>query len=423
MTAACGGGPSALRPGSGATVVASAGAITAGLELITPWLLPFAFLIDAFAYDALNSCQTDPPPMPVFNATDIANLVGGVFNPSLSATLSKVHDVLLNYFWATYCECTSGPQPPALGTLPQPPGTVLPPFNATGGVCMTDVQTITYGMLGVGCNSVSNQTNRPTLFFGFPDTTVPPRMPALLPPNPYAVQLTVDNHGEGTNPLPVGVQLSAIDSQGAPLAMQETVLYQQVLPGRSQTFTWHFVPTTTYYYAAVQVEWFDPVAVGPPCAVPPTNTATFTGRLLCQSSSTPLQPCCPPDESTSNGINTLVRMVQQLANQINVGFTHLVDATRHAGLSGTGSVHLVASCAACRVEIKNLPVTWPNNPGTPPYLFSAGFITSFVLTAPLRGWRLIYDSQTFPLEPYADQIGYTLAPGLVIDIVEQLASP
>jgi len=76
-----------------------------------------------------------------------------------------------------------------------------------------------------------------------------------------------------------------------------------------------------------------------------------------------------------------------------------------------------------RVEVTSPLASWPHNPGSPNYYISLGFITSIAAGSPLKGWRLVYGSQTFPIMSYADQIGYTLPASVSIDLVELLPAP
>src|ERR1700737_626463 len=110
MTVICpGGGPSGIKPGVGPNVVVSAGLITGGLALISPWLIPVAALVDGFLYNATTNCATDPPAMPTWTVADIGNLLGGVFNPNYQPSLQKLIDTVNNYMWYQFCQCTPGP--------------------------------------------------------------------------------------------------------------------------------------------------------------------------------------------------------------------------------------------------------------------------------------------------------------------------
>src|SRR5215831_15685462 len=123
MTVICAGGTSALKPGVGAQVVVGAALVSAGLDIISPWLIPISALVDGFVYDALSACPSDPPPMPVFDATDAQLLAIGLLAPNAQQTLTKIHDALLNYCWYQFCECTTGPQPTLPPPVPNPTGT------------------------------------------------------------------------------------------------------------------------------------------------------------------------------------------------------------------------------------------------------------------------------------------------------------
>jgi hypothetical protein len=101
----------------------------------------------------------------------------------------------------------------------------------------------------------------------------------------------------------------------------------------------------------------------------------------------------------------------------------LVDGTRHTGLAGGGSLTFVDNAKAVRVEITDLPAGWPQVAQVPPYLWSAGFVTPLAEDVPMRGQRLIYEKQTFPLLPQATGLAWQLPPQLIVDIVELLQGP
>ncbi len=136
-----------------------------------------------------------------------------------------------------------------------------------------------------------------------------------------------------------------------------------------------------------------------------------------------ITPCCPPDSSLDSRLNYLIQLAHANIGLTGQSLKGHVDGTRHAGLSGAGTVTLVDSVQAIRVEIKTGLSALAFNPGDPNYYFSAGFVTPIAAGTPLRGSRLIYAAQTFPIASYVDQIGFTLPPAQTVDIVELLPAP
>jgi hypothetical protein len=59
-------------------------------------------------------------------------------------------------------------------------------------------------------------------------------------------------------------------------------------------------------------------------------------------------------------------------------------------------------------------------PGTPTFYWDMGFITPLAFDTPLRGWRLVFERQSFQLQNVTDAISYTLLGNTVVDVVEQL---
>jgi hypothetical protein len=94
------------------------------------------------------------------------------------------------------------------------------------------------------------------------------------------------------------------------------------------------------------------------------------------------------------------------------------DTIRHQNLTGNGTISINPASSAIRVEFKTDLTNWPHNPQTPNYYYSLGFVTPFAIGTPLRGQRIIYNRQTFTWPSYTDQIGYSMAPGLIFDLVE-----
>jgi hypothetical protein len=152
------------------------------------------------------------------------------------------------------------------------------------------------------------------------------------------------------------------------------------------------------------------------------STVTFDAHLefFCGTNTptTPVVPCCPPDPSLDIRLRRIEQLEQIIINLLGTPLHHHTDGTRHANLRGAGSILLVDSVDAIRVEVTTDITNWPHNPGDPNYYLSMGFITSIAAGSPLKGWRLVYGAQTYPIVVYADQIGFTLPDGITIDIVE-----
>jgi hypothetical protein len=138
---------------------------------------------------------------------------------------------------------------------------------------------------------------------------------------------------------------------------------------------------------------------------------------------TVVTPCCPPDPTLEQRLAYLIQLAHANIALTGQSLRGHVDGTRHSGLSGSGTVTLVDGVLAVRVEIKTGLSSLQLNPGSPNYYFSAGFITPIAAGSPLKGARLVYSAQTYPVPSYTDQIGFTLPPGVTVDIVELLPAP
>jgi len=174
------------------------------------------------------------------------------------------------------------------------------------------------------------------------------------------------------------------------------------------------IPTTAVY-------WFVYAAPYGFLGTGPTNNCQSHLQLYCAGTPTTIvQPCCPTDPALDVRLRRIEQLEQVIIQLLGHGGGKHVDGTRHAGLTNSGTINLIDSIDAVRVEVKTSLSGWPNNPGSPNYYFSLGFITSIAAGSPLKGWRLVYGSQTYPIVTYADQIGFTLPPGVSIDLVELL---
>lgn len=170
-----------------------------------------------------------------------------------------------------------------------------------------------------------------------------------------------------------------------------------------------------------------------------SNTASGDGinavdgffQIYCNPTNpTVTQPCCPPDPQLQNTLNYILGVEQNIYNLVQQlqtgGLPRLPlyqDSTVHAGLSGAGTITLQTKAVAFRVDVTSNITNWPHNIQVPTYYFSMGFVTSYALTSPIKGWRLVYQSQDFPLAAECDQIGYTLPAGITVNITELLEVP
>lgn len=419
MTALCGGGTSTIRLGSATQNVIGAGLITAGIEALAPWLLPAAVLIDAFIFEATSQCGSDPPPMPTWDASDAEILALGLLAPTAQQTITKINNLLLNWAWPQFCQCSSGVVPPAPTPTTAPPG-VGAPSGASSQPCFKGHYQGTPGFASIG-TPVSPADDFTT---------------ALLPTTGSAITVSSPIGLTSAHGAPAGVTTIAVTASGCHLQGDSsgtfywpmdvfyynssgTMLSSQGFPPVvSSTSPQSFsapVPANTAYWNAVMDIRQNTIG-------PPTNQALYDTQVYCGGASpTSLQNCCPPDPAISLGIQTLINLVQNLQTAVNAPKGPWVDGVTHVGLTNNGSFALTASNAiGIRVVVTTPPLNAEILPGTPNFYWNMGFLTPIALTSPLRGWRLVYLSESFSLPQFTDSIGYTLLGGTVVNITELL---
>lgn len=418
MTALCGGGTSSPKPGVAANVIFDVGLINAGLGLISPWLLPFAALIDSFTYEAVSECGTDPPAMPTFTATDALNLVGGVLNPNFSTTLAKVNDALLNYAWGLLCQCDNGtvvPPPAVIG----PPegigvggqGSLLPCFSGSydgdpglkpAGSLDSVAQDITTSMLPVDTRKMTLTDLSGTYnIYGIPASV-----------NAFSFNAVVGNfeHCAGTYNHIFGLKF--YNSSGTYVSGYSFWLagIDDGIDAATEYLSSH--PGASYWRLAALN---DPAIGGCGLPIGPYRLAIQT---YCGAGTPGVASCCPPDPSLVNALQAVRQLVERVAYTHGSGPTSYVEGATHVGLSGAGSIVLGANTIGVRCTMTTVPTGTLVTSGDPVFYWDAGFITPIAVGSPLRGWRLVFTPQTFMLPLVADTIGYTLLHGTIIDLVE-----
>lgn len=405
----CGGGASQVKSGTTQNVVFSAGLITEGLGLVSPWLLPFAILIDAFVWQALSNCGTDPPAMPTPAQLSPVNAIGGVFNPNFAAWRTAVNDLLLNWAWELYCECAAGA--PTAAIYPAAPAGVSAPSPTGGQPCFVG----TYGGLATSDTS--------------PQPTQRPANVALEPSGPSAtVTFGVLQIGH-FRAVPAGVYKS-IDLAGTvtfdPLGSKQFAMEVTYLDGTQTLIStpgsgvlWQnaTVPFSASFAVPSNAEWIMvETAVVDETHVP---TIQVTATWSC-SATTSVEPCAPcTDPATQQLLNTLLHLTEAIWTKLETPATTYLEGTVHAGLTGAGTVTLAAGTVAVRINITTDTTGFRIDAGTPPYLFSRGYIVPIAAEGPIRRThRLVYNPQVYQLPDLTEQLGYTLPPGITISVTE-----
>jgi hypothetical protein len=409
---ACGGLPGKQKPGMGLNIVVTATAIEGLIGILESPLAALAILpiVAGKAYYLQTFCGAPQPADPVLtdqdfrDALDVGNVVA-----SGNAGL-RINQWLDYMLWPLMCDCTDGTSPPPVTNTTVPGLGVNPglPAGPTGANCWAASATF---------QSASVQTTYFNSLFprtsDMPDAGYPANQKAQHLPLPLPTSLTasVTTHNMGSTNTLWSWTLQFLDASGAPLGTGS--IFSPSLSGDTTYTASANVPAS-----AVGARFF---AQGP---VPNRTDFSYEPSLtLYCGTQTPTSiatPCCPPDATVDVRLRRIEQLEQVIIKLLGHALVGHVDGTRHSNLSGSGSIVLVDSVDAIRVEVTSDPSGFEVNPGTPNYYFSMGFITSIAAGSPLKGWRLVYLHQTYPIVSYADQIGYTLAPGVHVDIVELL---
>lgn len=420
MTAACGGGTSSLKAGVGGSVIFDAALITAGLGLISPFLLPFAGLVDAFTYEALSQCGSDPPAMPSSDDLSPTNAIGGILNPNFQTWLTAVHNLLLNYAWQQYCQCDTG-GPPTF-TYPPPPAGIVVTNNPTNQPCFQ-------GAYSGEAPTFSGADPSEILLSALPAGAVTTH--SYLGGNSKRVAIPAGAYTSVVWDMTQTGGTGATNNTAARWGFwdaSETFTYSPVitfLTFGGATFSQHI--TTTIPATAVNIAfWAGNTVVGD--AQP--NVDSCITKFVCAGSSLG-SPCssCPPDATLTQLLNTILQAVNNNYSQINliqrqaVPFAYVTGAS-HAGLSGSGEITF-SDILGIKVNPSSIPPSAGVDVGDPDSLWLDSWIRwgnpdgwtqrEFLTSAPFVSFPAVAGQYT--------RVGYTLRPGLSVDILELVREP
>lgn len=422
MTAICNGGTSQAKPGLGTEVIIPTALISAGLALISPWLIPVAAVIEGYTFDLISGCGADPPALPVFDLTDARAAVVGVFDPAWNSMLAKVNNLIRYYFWYQYCQCS------APTVTPAPVSTVLPPAGVTAtqvagatpcyrgsyqGILPTPShpidgnawQNITTSLIPVGAGPAGVPTMTPTLGLAYP----------------VAAGAT---HLEWQYIAPRTTSCGPDVTQIGSVAFYPTLgsfptywaLNNDLLPQPNTGSYVDIPPGTTYYLVFLHS---DNGLCGEPVGPVTINMQTWCGT----SRPGGANACCPADPSLINLTHQIYSLALSISQALPGAVRSYADATVHAGLTGAGSFTLHDNALALRCEVTaGLPVD-RTYVGNPTYYFDVGHVTPLISGSPYLGSRLVYQKQLLVLPSLVDSIGYTFSNGVTVKITELVKGP
>lgn len=418
MTALCAGGPSQVKPGTQQWVVVGSSLITAGLGIITPWLIPLAALIDAFNWQALTECTADPPPMPSAADLDPLNAIGGVINPNFNTWLSAVNNLLLNWLWYTYCQCVTGNPTPA--TYPPPPTNYQ--FNQK--TLTTPCSDLSWQ--GIGTSNAQQGASTPpslsTTLLPYPSSSVvlgTQTMRCVNVAGNVPVSLTCKGDlvsgGNATDALSLYIIVfnsfggqdfngyGAITSQSQPVDKRDVFLTAN---------------STDIYINALQSN---------PSAG--TIISNFEVIVNCAGGSGTIVTPCTIDPSVLNLLNQMWTAIKSLYTETTLLQRGLlpfayISGTVHAGLSGQGTI-TVSSLLGVKIVLTTVPSHFGEAVGEPTVLFDVGWVSAldangFIDERRIRATDTVWTPR---IMSEATVVGYSFSAGVVATITELQREP
>lgn len=375
-------------------------------------LAPFMPYIKPVAINSVSAfCSVDPPGWPSLTGlTFAAVLAGGEVGAGL-VVADALAQILLNSFWYGACECTSmttpaPPTPPTLPTIPSlnPPIVVQPPASGT---C---------GRYGPGTATLNLSTEMENL------------IPQGALTGPGSITFS-----SGAVPVPTGVKTYTLSIDPGPL-----------LSGGLHTldvYVVHWTAAGTFvkqdiYHANAGTPRVDTATVGTTVAFMTVNangyndggvahamTVSAALDFYCaQTPLTPLSPCCPPDPLLEGILTQILNLVTLIQRQA-APFAYVYGAN-HTGLTGHGSF-AVGQLLGVSVDVTTIPSWGGRIDGSPVEYFDLGFVTLGTADGYEVSRRIDHDG-SLVLPPSAGAftaVGYTLEPGVVVDIRELVREP
>lgn len=359
-----------------------------------PWLWPVIPLLVVPPILLSQFCSSDPPAYPTFTqaeATALTQLQVGTSD--FGTALPKAIQLMEYLAWYDNCHCTSGTTPSPTTGVPPPSGTtvVVQPSPQAGSPCHAN-----------------------TFFSSFPPGT-----------NNEGVAMTPAEFPAGATSLVLAGTYGITAGSGVTGTLQYIPFVNGVHRSDLATPNIPLQPGTTAINATY------PLPVGTTALNYNISLTTGTGStgpniqqsIYCGGSGPqPQTPCCPPDGATQATLNAILSMVTLIQRQA-VPFAY-IDGATHAGLTGSGVIN-VTSILGCKVLPHSIPPDAGTDPGDP----NTYWLDSWINWGNADGFLPRENLRTAPhlsMPPLAGQftqIGYTLRPGLTVDIVELVREP
>lgn len=402
------------RPDAPAYLVLDASYAASLLPPPVAWLIPYIPYLQPISLSLDDFCSIDPATVEIPTALELLALVARTPYLTAFAAGQKVASIVHYFAWYTFCRCSDGTPLPA-PTNPSAPAdlpVVNPPQYAPGGAnsCRTDVINM----------AITRDTNYLGPYVAFPTGATQLRQTFLIDNPTYPVICGILPYSD-TSDSSANAFTWRIDKEPFNGEINPSILATSSGPN------YQIIPIThsTVYRAQFGANG----SVGAYTDVP--ATATLTLEWFCGNDPTSppgaYNPCipCPPDPYLSGQLAQILGELAILKSQVDliqrqaVPFA-TIDGDSHLGLTGEGEIEVFGLVGVRVGIVDSLAGTVGVTDGHPETLFNTGWIR----WGDSAGWqeRIFLDSEVTYSTPYAasglTKIGYSLPPGMEIDIVE-----
>lgn len=407
MTALCGGAASGPKPGFATQVILTATDLSNLLSnFLVSWALKYSSFVGPVVYDLSVLCTTDPPTLVVMTAADMFALAVPLADINASqAAVQKFYNFVKYWAWYQFCQCNTVATPAAPAAPAAPTGLpqVSPPIGSQPlGPCW-DKQIVLYKATDTGVDISARL---------MPNIDGTGR--AIMACPYFYMETTATDNRDGSNVGDWSGNIRFETTAGALVtnfglsttALLGTIVDHPFTSGASSCSAGAMKITSSTWNGG------------------DTDSITLRMRLWnCPSSvGFPQAPCCPPDPVLAGQINQILQAVTLIQRQA-VPFAYLAS-TVHAGLSGAGSF-AVQGLLGVKIELTTIPGSLYQDGSTPPFVFSAGWVSMEDGNGFIDETRAHAASQVWLSRIASDAtvIGYSFKPGVVATITELLREP
>lgn len=411
----CRGGGASPNAAYGTTVTVTSTAVAILLERTLPrdtadFLAP---LIAGAAYTLTTICSQPAPTAPTLTTDDMAALANYFDIVNFANAVAKLKDWFLAQYWSLVCVCSDG-LPPGTQTIPVPPPVSINPGLPSGGAATPcfDVSGRFFAPAGNATVNLSDQflphTSQVTVT---PQITGFSTLAWVIPAGTTGYTVTSQQDVPKPAQAVGSVEVFFYNATGGGLGFQTLTTGS----GSGQATT-----TFSLTFPANSVSW--------QMGLPEQNVTTVGGFIrlqqFCQAggSSALTTACCPPDEKVDLLLSQILGLVTLIQRQ-QVPFAYVPKVT-HSALTGSGEIAVQGL-----LGVKVLPASIPPGAGVDLGDPDTLWLDSWINWGNADGWTTrewLRSSPFISMPSVAGQftkVGYTLRPGLTVDIVELAREP